>query len=48
MSFVFDSAVSGLRAQSRRLPVSADNVANLTSLGVHPDPELAKPEGFAP
>ena len=48
MSFVFDSAVSGLRAQSRRLAVSADNVANLASLGVHPDPELAKPEGFAP
>ncbi len=48
MSFVFDSAVSGLRAQSRRLAVSADNVANLSSLGVHPDPELAKQEGFAP
>jgi flagellar basal-body rod protein FlgC len=48
MSFVFDIAVSGLRAQSRRLAVSADNVANLTSLGVHPDPQLAKPEGFRP
>ncbi len=48
MGSVFDIAVSGLRAQSRRLAVSADNVANLSSLGVHPDPELAKPEGFAP
>jgi flagellar basal-body rod protein FlgC len=48
MSSVFDIAASGLRAQSRRLAVSADNVANLSSLGVHPDPELAKPEGFAP
>ena len=48
MSSVFDIAVSGLRAQSRRLAVSADNVANVSSLGVHPDPQLAKPEGFAP
>ena len=48
MSSVFDIAVSGLRAQSRRLAVSADTVANLSSLGVHPDPQLAKPEGFAP
>ena len=48
MSSVFDIAVSGLTAQSRRLAVSADNVANLSSLGVHPDPQLAKPEGFAP
>ncbi len=48
MSSVFDIAASGLRAQSRRLAVSADNVANISSLGVHPDPELAKSEGFAP
>ena len=48
MGSVFDIAVSGLRAQSRRLAVSADNVANVSSLGVHPDPQLAKPEGFAP
>ena len=48
MSFVFDIAVSGLKAQSRRLAVSADNVANASSLGVHPDPSLAKPEGFVP
>ncbi len=48
MGSVFDIAVSGLRAQSRRLAVSADNVANVSSLGVHPDPELAKAEGFAP
>ncbi len=48
MSSVFDIAASGLRAQSRRLAVSADNVANISSLGVHPDPELAQPEGFAP
>ncbi|MHA1153369.1 MAG: flagellar basal body rod protein FlgC [Alphaproteobacteria bacterium] len=48
MSSVFDIAVSGLRAQSQRLAVSADNVANMLSLGVHPDPQLARPEGFAP
>jgi flagellar basal-body rod protein FlgC len=48
MSSVFDIAASGLRAQSRRLAVSADNVANVSSLGVHPDPQLAQPEGFAP
>ncbi len=48
MGSVFDIAVSGLRAQSRRLAVSADNVANVSSLGVHPDPQLAQPEGFAP
>ena len=48
MSSVFDIAVSGLRAQGRRLAVSADNVANLSSLGVHPDPALASPDGFAP
>ncbi len=48
MSSVFDIAVSGLRAQSRRLEISADNVANVLSLGVHPDPALAKPEAFAP
>ncbi len=48
MSSVFDIAVSGLRAQSRRLEVSADNIANVLSLGVHPDPALAKPEAFTP
>jgi flagellar basal-body rod protein FlgC len=48
MSSVFDIVVSGLRAQSRRLEVSADNVANLLSLGVHPDPTLARPEAFVP
>jgi flagellar basal-body rod protein FlgC len=48
MSLVFSVAVSGLQAQSRRLAVSADNVANMSSLGVHPDPALAKLEGFAP
>ena len=48
MSSVLNIAVSGLQAQSQRLAVSADNVANISSLGVHPDPQLAKPEGFAP
>ncbi len=48
MSSVFDIAVSGLRAQSRRLEVSAGNIANVLSLGVHPDPALAKPEAFTP
>ncbi len=48
MSSVFDIAVSGLRAQSRRLAISADNVANMDSLGVHPDPALARPDAFVP
>ncbi len=48
MSSVFNIAVSGLRAQSRRLEISADNIANVLSLGVHPDPALAKPEAFTP
>ncbi len=48
MSAVFDIAASGLRAQSRRLEISADNVANVLSLGVHPDPARAKPEAFTP
>ena len=48
MSSVFDIAVSGPRAPSRRLAVSADNAANLSSLGVHSQPRLARPEGFAP
>lgn len=48
MSLVFDIAVSGLKAQSRRLEISAANVANVLSLGVHPDPALASPDGFAP
>ncbi|MCH9000652.1 MAG: flagellar biosynthesis protein FlgG [Proteobacteria bacterium] len=48
MSSAFDIAASGLRAQSRSLEISADNIANLLSLGVHPDPELAKPEAFTP
>ena len=38
MSTVFDIAVSGLWAQSRCLEVSANDVANLRSLGLHPDP----------
>jgi len=48
MSSVFSIAVSGLKAQSQRLAVTADNVVNASSLGVHPVPALAKPEGFAP
>ncbi len=48
MSSVFDIAASGLRAQSRRLEISANNVANVLSLGVHPDPARAKPEAFTP
>ncbi len=48
MSSVFDIATSGLRAQSRSLEISANNIANVLSLGVHPDPALAKPEAFTP
>ena len=48
MSSVFDISVSGLRAQGRRLEVSADNVANLLSLGAQPDPTRARPDEFVP
>jgi len=45
---VFQTALSGLTAQSRRLATSAANVANLFSLGQHPDPAQAKPEAYVP
>ncbi len=48
MSSVFAIAAAGLRAQSRRLDVSADNVANVLSLGLHPDPAQASAQAFAP
>jgi flagellar basal-body rod protein FlgC len=37
MSSVFSIAASGLAAQSQRLAVSADNVANVRSLGLRAD-----------
>lgn len=48
MSSVFSIAVSGLKAQSTRLAVSADNVVNAGSLGQHTDPNQAKPEAYVP
>lgn len=36
MSQVFSTALSALTAQSKRLEVSADNIANLRSTGVRP------------
>ena len=51
MSDIFGTALSGLLAQSRRLEVSAGNVANLRSSGVRPDVALDDPanaEAFVP
>lgn len=48
MSDVFSIATSGLRAQSTRLAVSADNVANQRSLGADPGSGQAAPGAFVP
>ena len=44
----FNIAVSGLQAESRRLAISADNVANLRSRGVDPDAVAPDPAAFVP
>ena len=48
MSTVFQVAVSGLTAQSNRLAVSADNIANLRSRGVNPAPGADNSRAFVP
>jgi len=48
MSSVFSIAASGLAAQSKRLAVSADNVANIRSLGLSADGSNASAGAYAP
>jgi flagellar basal-body rod protein FlgC len=48
MSSVLSIAASGLAAQSRRLAVSADNVANIRSLGLRADGSNAAAGAYAP
>ncbi|WP_420348779.1 flagellar basal body rod protein FlgC [Pelagibius sp.] len=44
----FSISVSGLMAQSKRLAVSADNVANMRSRGVDPEGPAAQPGAYQP
>ncbi|NIA70901.1 flagellar biosynthesis protein FlgG [Pelagibius litoralis] len=44
----FSISVSGLMAQSKRLAVSADNVANMRSRGVDPDGPREQPGAYQP
>ncbi len=48
MNGVFAIALSGLATQSKRLAVSAANVANMGSLGVRSDPPAPDDEGYVP
>jgi flagellar basal-body rod protein FlgC len=48
MTQIFRTALSGLAAQGQRLATSAANVANLHSLGRHPDPTQASAEAYVP
>ena len=44
----FSISVSGLMAQSKRLAVSADNVANMRSRGVDPEGPAEQPGAYQP
>ena len=48
MNSIFGVPLSGLQAQSKRLAVSAENVANVSSQGVRPDQAATDTEGFVP
>jgi len=48
MSSAFSIAASGLAAQSKRLAVSADNVANIRSLGLKADRSNAAAGAYEP
>jgi flagellar basal-body rod protein FlgC len=48
MIAAFSTSLSGLMAQTKRLAVSADNVANMTSRGVRPDGPAVQPGAFVP
>lgn len=44
----FSASLSGLMAQTKRLAVSADNVANMTSRGVRKEGPADQPGAFVP
>ena len=48
MDPIFSIALSGLNAATRRLDVSASNVANADSIGALPDPVTGAPSNPAP
>lgn len=48
MSTILSTALSGVTAQTKKLEVSANNVANLRSLGVEPGGSQPKSGEFAP
>ena len=48
MNSVFGVPLSGLQTQSKRLAVSAENVANVSSQGVRPGQADVDSEGFVP
>ena len=48
MDPIFSIALSGLNAATRRLDVSAANVANADSIGALPDPVTGAPGNSAP
>lgn len=48
MSAIFSTALAGLLAQSKRLEVSASNIVNARSRGVHPDDPTPQPGAYVP
>ena len=44
----FSASLSGLMAQSKRVAVSADNIANMTSRGLRKDGPAEQPGAYAP
>lgn len=48
MIAAFSTSLSGLLAQGKRLAVSADNVANWRSRGLHPEGPSEQPGAFVP
>jgi len=44
----FSASLSGLMAQTKRLAVSADNVANLRSRGLRPEGPAEQPGAYVP
>ena len=48
MTSLFGVPASGMNTQAKRLQVSAQNVANITSTGVRSDPPEAGDEGYRP
>ena len=48
MTSLFGVPASGMNTQAKRLQVSAQNVANITSTGVRSDPAEAGDDGYRP